>query len=152
MAGGVEKPPVLGREQQPAPQTGGLAGTLSCVVHISCNPPEIKESQRVYFLRSLKQKAWCQLFLLPPPLPSPSCLDLVLQSPVLRSEQRAPLALFSSGLQHSLPWRGVCAPGSQVPSGSLRFPRQVLTQFSVWNLLADQPQPPSSLLYLAQWQ
>ena len=46
--------PSLGREPLPAPQGGDLAGTLACMVHVSCNPQEIKGSQRVYFLKSLK--------------------------------------------------------------------------------------------------
>lgn len=57
--GAVEKPPVPGVS---AGSPGwGPAGTHSCVVHISCNPPEIKEAKE-YFLKSLKPKAWCQDF------------------------------------------------------------------------------------------
>lgn len=37
------------QERLLAPPGGKLAGTLSCMFHVLCNPQEIKGSQRVYF-------------------------------------------------------------------------------------------------------
>ncbi|XP_030184379.1 uncharacterized protein LOC115522982 [Lynx canadensis] len=57
---GAGKPPL--RSVCPCPPPGwDLAGTLlyGSVVHVSCNPQEIKGNQRVYFLKSLKQNLSC---------------------------------------------------------------------------------------------
>lgn len=46
----------MGRERPASPRPQDLAATLSCIVYVSCNPQEIKGSQRVYFFKSLKWK------------------------------------------------------------------------------------------------
>lgn len=66
---GSGEAPSAGRECRRAPQGGDPAGTHSCVVHISCNPPEIKGSQRVFFKKSKTESLVPRLFLLSHPLP-----------------------------------------------------------------------------------
>lgn len=76
---GAGKPPL--RSVCPCPPPGwDLAGTLlyGSVVHVSCNPQEIKGNQRVYFLKSLKQNLVPRLSLAPPHLaqgPAPFLFD-----------------------------------------------------------------------------